>query len=1232
VPTVVVALALCAYAAALFVVGWRAQRRGAKEGGGVLACALGLGVYATSWTFYGAVGTAARSGWDYLPIYLGPILAFTLGLPLVARVAALGQAHGATSIADLLSRRFGRSRRLAALVTLTAVLFSLPYVALQLIAVASTYAAVTGLGSERSGILVLLVAATLAGFGLVFGTRSRDITRSSPGLVAAMAFDSVFKLAAFAAVAVAATMVMTGAPGVPAPSPVGGPEGTAGGTGADRFVLLTVLSAFAVLCLPRQFHMAVVTPRSAGQLRGAAPWFAGYLALFALLVLPIAAAGRAMTPGASPDLFVLAVPEALGAGWLGVLAFTGGFAAAAGMVVVTGIALGGMVASDLVLPVLGRRREDAFAEALLVRRASLCVLIGLAALLALVTPQDAPLAGLGTVAFAGAAQFAPLLLAALFVPRATEAGAVAGLCVGVLAWIGFVLGPAVAPGSVADASAVSAAALPFLSDGFTRGSVLSLAANVLAGLAVSLLTVRTLEDRQATASFAIAAPPARGGSVSTGELSALVARVAGPEAAEAILAAAPALAPKDPAPSALVDAAEAQLSRVLGNASADILIRRLLTDRAVGAGEVMVLVDEASRGLRASQALLATTLENLAEGVSMIDAEGRLVAWNRAYQDLFAYPPDLLAVGVPVERLIRHNLPQADEDQVAQRLAHLRDGRPHTGETRLPDGRVLRLQGRPVPGGGYVTSFSDVTDYREAQAALTASERAIRFYAENIPFPIAFCDAHGIIRFHNRAYAQMTGRAGDDLVGEALRGLLGEGYALREAAVADALGGEGARFELGPAEVGGETTWQITYVPQRGPDGRVTGFFGFYQDISRRRAAQAALEEANRTLEARVAARTAEAEAARAEAVAATQSKTRFLAAASHDVLQPLNAARLFASSLEDDLPEGSEQRATAARIGAAVESADDLLRSLLDLSKLDAGGIVPEVGPLALGPWLRAIAEEFAPAAAAKGLTLRAVPTTLGGATDAGLLRSAVQNLVSNALRYTDEGGVVIGARRAGDEVQVVVADSGRGIAEADVARVFEPFARLPRDRDVEGAGLGLATVRRVCDLLGHEVELRSAPGRGTRFTVTLPRTSAVPQAPSRPVPSGAIAGARVLCVDNDASVLEAMRMRFERWGADAEAHRGLPELRAAFANGRDLPDLIVLDYQLDDGATGLDALRYLRQAKGSSAPAILVTASRSPETEAQIAGAGLPVLQKPVEPAALRALSVSLLSARTG
>ncbi len=1234
-PAYVVGAALAAYAAALFGVGWWAQRAGrARFDGAGLVTALSIGVYCTSWTFYGAVGSAARSGWDYLPIYLGPILAFTFGLGLIRRTVALGKGHGATSLPDLLSRRFGRSPRLASLASLTLVLVSIPYIALQLIAVSTTFAEVTGLSEVPTAPVVIGVTGVLAAFGLLFGTRNRDATEKNPGLVGAMAFDSVFKLAAFSVVAFLALGYVLGSPEEIAILP------DSEGFASDRFLVLTLLSGFMMLCLPRQFHMTVVEARDQQGVGRAAPWAVGYFALFAVLVLPLAAAGAKVAPGSQPDLFVLTIPEVLGYRALELLAFTGGFAAAAGMIVVAGVALSAMLATDIVLPIWSRRRgEKVFGRALTVRRMSLAGLLTAAALFALVVPGGAFLAELGVVAFAGAGQLAPLLLAALFLPQVPERAAFWGLLCGAVAWLVLVLAPAFFPNNFLDASALADALLPFLSDTFTRGAVLSLIVNGCAMGAVTWLSTDNLQAKEAAARFqALGETHRRNGEVSVPDLRSLLVPIIGEDECAELIALHGTRGGK--AGPELLAAAETKLSRVLGNASANIILTRLLSSGQVDAGDVMILMGDASRELRFGQELLSATLENLAEAVSVIDREGRLVAWNRAYTELFGYPEELVKVGGAVSDLIRHNLPHLDDRAVEKRVAHLRQGLPHTSETILRDGRILRIQGRPVPGGGYVTSFSDVTEYREAQAALVESERATRFYTDNVPFPIAFSDRAETIRFHNKAYAAMTGRAGEDLTGRNLRDLLGDGYGLRGPSIEAVLGGQERRFVLSPEEIGGATTWQVTYVPQVTDSGSVVGFFGFYQDISKRRAAQAALEEANRTLEARVEERTAElraanaaADSARQEAETANRSKTRFLAAASHDVLQPLNAARLFASSLEDSLGGQAEPADMARKIGTAIVSADTLLRSLLNLSKIEAGGVDPRPETLALGPYLKGIAEEFGPLAAEKGLALRLVDTSLSVRTDPGLLRSAIQNLVSNALRYTDEGGVLLGVRRRGDRVHLEVIDTGRGIEEESIPTIFDEFSRLQRDLDIDGAGLGLATVRRVADLLGHEVVVSSRPERGTVFRISLPRVTARSAPSPRPAPGTAdFEGRHVLCVDNDRAVLDALKTRFKRWGATVSAHRSVSEVKASFENGSALPDLLVLDYQLDAGETGLDVLKFLREEKGASCPVIVVTASRSPETDSKLLDAGVEALAKPVEPAALRALSISLLGGRKG
>ena len=283
------------------------------------------------------------------------------------------------------------------------------------------------------------------------------------------------------------------------------------------------------------------------------------------------------------------------------------------------------------------------------------------------------------------------------------------------------------------------------------------------------------------------------------------------------------------------------------------------------------------------------------------------------------------------------------------------------------------------------------------------------------------------------------------------------------------------------------------------PDG---GIVTTYADISETAAFEEELAAANESLERRVAERTAELERlnqelARAKTLAedANLSKTRFLAAAGHDLLQPLNAARLYASSLVETAPDApAEERAILARnVDASLEAVEEILSALLDISRLDAGATRPEIGDVSLNEAFRQLEIEFAPMARAKGLKLRFVGTGLAVRSDRRLLRRLLQNFVSNAIKYTPKGGVLVGARRRGDAVRVEVWDTGLGIPESKRARVFDEFHRLDQGAKVaRGLGLGLSIVQRLGRVLGHPIGLRSEHGRGSVFSVEAPLSHA--------------------------------------------------------------------------------------------------------------------------------------------
>ncbi|WP_431857910.1 NahK/ErcS family hybrid sensor histidine kinase/response regulator [Azospirillum sp.] len=379
------------------------------------------------------------------------------------------------------------------------------------------------------------------------------------------------------------------------------------------------------------------------------------------------------------------------------------------------------------------------------------------------------------------------------------------------------------------------------------------------------------------------------------------------------------------------------------------------------------------------------------------------------------------------------------------------------------------------------------------------------------------------------------------------------------------------------------------------------------REIAERRAVEAALE------------------AARNQAEEANRSKDRFLAAASHDLLQPLSAARLMVASLLERAMR-PENRELVENIHTALTGADDLLSDLLDISKLDAGGVTPQVTEVALGPLLDAMAAEFAPLAEAAGLALTVMPCRATVRTDAHLLRRVLRNLVSNAIRYTREGRVLVGCRRIGADLRVEVWDTGIGIPADKLGAIFQEFHREGRAARIHarGAGLGLAIVERIARVLGHAVGVRSVVGKGSAFTLALPRVhaAAAPVAIAAPDAEDDLAGVAILAIDNDESVLMGLTSLLRAWDCEVLPGSVPEDAIAAAQRAGFVPDLLITDFHLDEGAIGADVVRAARQVLGAGIPAIIVTADRSAQVRERIERAGAHLLYKPVKPAKLRAL----------
>ena len=406
---------------------------------------------------------------------------------------------------------------------------------------------------------------------------------------------------------------------------------------------------------------------------------------------------------------------------------------------------------------------------------------------------------------------------------------------------------------------------------------------------------------------------------------------------------------------------------------------------------------------------------------------------------------------------------------------------------------------------------------------------------------------------------------------------------------------------------------------------------GFVADITERKQAQERMQQLNDELEQRVTERTNELIEARDAAQAANRSKDKYLAAASHDLLQPLNAARLLISTLRER-PLPATEQVLVERAHQALEGAEDLLTDLLDISRLDQAAIKPDLDLYSLDEVLAPLASEFQPVAEAAGLSLRVRSGQRVIHTDLRLLTRILRNFLSNACRYTEHGRVLLGARRCGHYLRLEVWDSGRGIAADRLESIFLEFNQLDvgRAADRKGVGLGLAIVERIARILDCQVRVRSWPGRGSVFSIDVPLTHDLPRPPAAavlPQPSigNPLPGRRLLVLDNELSILQSMASLLGQWGCEVLTATDR-ESALEVLQGRE-PELILADYHLDHGITGCDVVMDLRAHFGRPIAAVMITADRSDQSRLAMQRLGAPLLSKPVKPGKLRAVLSQVL-----
>ncbi len=1169
----VIITAALAYIGCLFGVAWLGdwrRRSGTSWRGRPVIYSLTLAVYCTSWTFFGSVGLAATSGFDFLPVYIGAILMIAIGWPLLQRIARLAKSQNTTSIADFIAARYGKSPAVAAIVAIIAVAGTLPYIALQLKAVSTsvtTLLAPPGLPQDGAasasasslplGDIAFAVSMLMAAFAVLFGTRHVDATEHQEGLMLAIATESIVKIVAFLAVGIFVTFFMFGGLSDLFERVQARPDIVAlfsRGFHGGKWLTITFLSLVCIILLPRQFHVAVVENNSEREIRTAAWLFPLYLVVINLFVVPIAMAGLLAFPsgGVPADMFVMALPMSVGANVMTMIAFLGGLSAATAMVIVATVALAIMICNDLVVPLILRHKvqsgvdmsgkgdgmEEMAPLFLNIRRFAIFAVLALAYAFHRMLAGPYMLASLGLLAFSAIAQFAPAFFGGLIWRRATARGAIAGILAGFSVWAYTLLLPWFVKAGLMPTTLLEHGPLgiSFLRpqilfnlefEPLTHGVVWSLFANILAYVTVSLLRApQPIERLQANVfvsdEFARPTAPAFRlwrTSVSVEDLMRTAARYVGAERAERSFKEyfATRDVPFQPHAEADVQAmrfTEHLLASSIGAPSSRLVLSLLLRRHNVGHQSALKLLDDASEALHYNRDLLQSALDHVSQGISVFDKDMRLICWNRQFRELLDLPVDLGRVGVPLDVIVRYCVERSDvpparlEQTISERLHKLtKAGEAY--QERLPGSeRVLEVRTTTMPQGGIVTTYTDITErVRAAEALARANETLERRVRER--------------------------------------------------------------------------TSELTHVNR-------------------------ALAEA------------------KAKADEANLDKTRFLAAASHDILQPLNAARLYTTSLVERMQDGSEAKLVR-NIDASLEAVEEILGALIDISRLDAGALSPDVTSLAIGEIFEQLEVEFAPLAQEAGLDFRIVPTSATVRSDRRLLRRVLQNLVSNAIKYTEKGRVVLGCRRRNGEIVVQVADTGPGIPRGKQALVFKEFQRLQNNLNgAHGLGLGLSIVQRICRVLDHPIAITSEPGKGTIFSVTLPLAQAVevPRRSEKRASAGDhVTGCIALCIDNEVSILDSMETLLSSWGCRVYKARSTPEAVDLVRRGVVEPEVILADYHLDDG-TGLEAIDAVCNEVGHDITAIVITADHTPEVQGDVRQKGLQLLRKPLKPAALRAV----------
>jgi Na+/proline symporter/signal transduction histidine kinase len=980
-----VSIAVFCYLLLLFAIAFWADKRKRGQQQHPVIYSLALGVHCTSWAFFGTTTQAAQYGWAFVPTYVGIILVFLFAHPILRRIALLCHQHQVSSLADFISLRYDKSHLLAAIVTLLCFMGVIPYIALQLDAVTQGISIVAGLDAGWSANIGAYVAAFMALFAILFGTRSLNLTEKHPGLMLTIAFESVVKLLALTIVGLYVCYslfdgvldLLGQAQSHPRSLKI--VEADSAYWVFASHVLLGICSMF---CLPRQFHINFVENNGSEELRTARWVFPLYLAAMSLFVLPIAIAGHIIFSGnpgdlnyMSSDTYVLALPVASGNASISLIAFIGGLSAATSMVIVATLAMGTMISNNLATPLWlsiqlkTLLRHNLTPRAiLLIRRLTVIVVLGVAFIYHQDISQASPLVNSGIIAIALLSQTMPIIIGGLYWQKRNKVAAQIAVVVGAACWCYWLLWPSIKASYYFDLAPTDLQ----LAQGFALSILVNLSCFLLVSLAWPSKRNNNVNDNQ-TPSFT-----SLNKATKIANLLAITEKVLGKERHLSLLKQLPPDQHASYASPKLLNSIESELASQIGNVSARILLSAIAEKKDVALAELVELVEEANQTFHFNHEVLQSSVENIQQGISVLDSNLTLLAWNQRYIELFAYPSGFIKVGLSIQELLLFNAKRGlfgDNSDLGQeiekRIEYMRTGSRYKFVREQENGQVIEVNGSPLPGGGFVTTYSDITDYINIQQQLQQAKQHLESRVE-----------------------QRT------------------------------------------------------------------------QELQR---ANLALDEARR------------------EAEQANDSKTKFLAAAGHDLMQPFNAASLFAAMLKEKAPN-QELAAMSHSLILSLNSAEELLTALLDMTRLESGVLTANIQPFALDELLRPLVNEFSILAQQKELKLSYLPTSLSVVSDKKLLRRVIQNLISNAIRYTQHGRILVAVKRNGNVVKIRVIDTGSGIAADQQKEIFKEFKQLDGQHNGQGLGLGLTIVERISGLLGHPIQVYSVIHKGSCFEVIVP------------------------------------------------------------------------------------------------------------------------------------------------